>query len=461
MTPWNDHNGTVHPATAMDFLPAGLLRALQLQRLRATVERAYSRVELIRSRMDAAGVEPADLRSIDDVRRLPFMVKTDLRDTYPYGLFASPMSDVVRLHASSGTTGKPIVVGYTQQDMETWKNVLVRTLAAAGMHRGDILQNAFGYGLFTGGLGLHYGAEALGAAVIPISGGNTERQIMVMRDFGVTAFCCTPTYFVHLIEAAARMGVDIKTLPLRLGIFGAEPWTDQMRAFIEREAGIRAFDIFGLTEIIGPGVGAECQCQNGIHIFEDHFLAEILDPETGEPLPDGEEGELVLTTLSKEAMPILRFRTHDLTRILPGPCPCGRSLLRIARISRRTDDMLIIRGVNVLPSQIEVALLKVEHTLPHYQIVLRRERDLDEMEILVEVTPEAFSDSVGEVQRLQARLCAAVESTIGIRAHIRLVEPQTLERSAGKARRVKDLRNATPPCKSNSSPSSLKTARAV
>ena len=461
MTPWNDHNGTVHPATAMDFLPTALLRALQLQRLRATVERAYSRVELHRTRMDAAGVKPGDLRSIDDVRRLPFTVKTDLRDTYPYGLFASPMSDVVRLHASSGTTGKPIVVGYTQQDMETWKNVLVRTLAAAGMHRGDILQNAFGYGLFTGGLGLHYGAEALGATVIPISGGNTERQIMVMRDFGVTAFCCTPTYFVHLIEAAAGMGVDLKTLPLRVGIFGAEPWSNEMRAFIEREAGIQAFDIFGLTEIIGPGVGAECRCQNGIHIFEDHFLAEIIDPETGEPVPEGEEGELVLTTLSKEAMPMLRFRTHDLTRILPGPCACGRTLARIARIARRSDDMLIIRGVNVFPSQIEVALLKVEHTLPHYQIILRRERDLDQMEILVEVTPEAFSDSVGEVQRLQARLSAAVESTIGIRARIRLVEPQTLERSVGKARRVQDLRNVKPPCKSTSSQSSLKTATAV
>ena len=463
MTHWNDHDGTVHPATAMDFLPHDRLRALQLQRLRATAERAYSRVELNRSRMDALGVKPADLDSVDDVRLLPFTAKTDLRDTYPYGLFASPMCDVVRLHASSGTTGKPIVVGYTQQDMETWKNVLVRTLAAAGMHRGDILQNAFGYGLFTGGLGLHYGAEALGATVIPISGGNTERQIMVMRDFGVTAFCCTPTYFVHIIEKAAATGVDIKALPLRVGVFGAEPWSDEMRTYIEREAGIRAFDIFGLTEIIGPGVGAECECQDGIHIFEDHFLVEILDPDTGVPVSEGEEGELVLTTLSKEAMPILRYRTHDITRLLPGACACGRSLARIARISRRSDDMLIIRGVNVFPSQIEVALLKVERTLPHYQIILRRERELDQMEILVEVTPEVFSDNVGEVQRLQTRLSAAVESTLGIRARIRLVEPQTLERSTGKARRVQDLRNVNPPspCKSISSPSSLKTAGAV
>jgi len=441
MNHWNDHNGTVHPATAMDFLPREQLKALQLQRLRATVERAYTRVELIRSRMDASGVKPGDLHSVDDVRLLPFTVKNDLRDTYPYGLFASPMSEVVRLHASSGTTGKPIVVGYTQQDMETWKDVLVRTLAAAGMHRGDILQNAYCYGLFTGGLGLHYGAEALGAAVIPISGGNTERQIMVMRDFGVTAISCTPSYFLHLIDAAAGMGVDLKTLPLRVGIFGGEPWTGEMRTYIEREAGIRAFDIFGLTEIIGPGVGGECDCQDGIHIFEDHFLVEILNPDTGESMPDGEEGELVLTTLSKEAMPILRYRTHDVTRILPEPCACGRSIARIARIGHRSDDMLIIRGVNVFPSQIEVALLKVEHTLPHYQIILRRKNGLDEMEILIEVTSEIFSDRVGELQRLQARLTGAVEGTVGIRARIRLVEPHTIERSAGKVRRVQDLRN--------------------
>ena len=437
---WNDHNGCFHPDSAFDFLPGEQLRALQLQRLRATVERTYSNVEFMRKRMDAHGVRPEQLRTLDDIRRLPFTDKIDLRDTYPYGLFACPMSEVVRLHASSGTTGKPIVVGYTQGDMETWKNVILRSLAATGMHRGDILQNAYGYGLFTGGLGLHYGAEALGATVIPISGGNSDRQIMIMRDFGVTAISCTPSYFIHLIEHGASMGVDLKTLPLRIGIFGAEPWTEEMRCFIQREANIRAFDIYGLSEIIGPGVGIECTCQNGLHIFEDHFLFEILDPKTGAPVPDGEEGELVLTTLSKQAMPILRYRTHDITRVIPEQCDCGRSIRRIARISRRSDDMLIIRGVNVFPSQIEAALLKVEQTLPHYQIIVRREREMDEMEIRIEVTAEVFSDRVSEIERISRRLSHAVESTTGIRAKISLVEPQTIQRSEGKARRVLDLR---------------------
>ncbi len=442
---WNDHNGCFHPDSAFDFLPGEQLRALQLQRLRATVERTYSNVEFMRKRMDAHGVRPEQLRTLDDIRRLPFTDKIDLRDTYPYGLFACPMSEVVRLHASSGTTGKPIVVGYTQGDMETWKNVILRSLAATGMHRGDILQNAYGYGLFTGGLGLHYGAEALGATVIPISGGNSDRQIMIMRDFGVTAISCTPSYFIHLIEHGASMGVDLKTLPLRIGIFGAEPWTEEMRCFIQREANIRAFDIYGLSEIIGPGVGIECTCQNGLHIFEDHFLFEILDPKTGAPVPDGEEGELVLTTLSKQAMPILRYRTHDITRVIPEQCDCGRSIRRIARISRRSDDMLIIRGVNVFPSQIEAALLKVEQTLPHYQIIVRREREMDEMEIRIEVTAEVFSDRVSEIERISRRLSHAVESTTGIRAKISLVEPQTIQRSEGKARRVLDLRKLDDP----------------
>ena len=442
---WNDHNGTFHPETALDFLPEEQLRALQLQRLRATVARAHGKVALMRDRMDGMGVRPEDIRSLDDVRRLPFMDKADLRDTYPYGLFASPMSEIVRLHASSGTTGKPIVVGYTQNDMETWKNVIMRALAAAGLHRGDILQNAYGYGLFTGGLGLHYGAEALGATVIPISGGNSERQIMVMRDFGVTAICCTPSYFIHLIEQGASMGVHLRDLPLRVGIFGAEPWTEEMRQFIQRETSIRAIDIYGLSEIIGPGVGSECLCQSGPHIFEDHFLIEILDPKTGEPIPDGGEGELVITTLSKQAMPILRYRTHDITSVIPEPCACGRTLRRINRIARRSDDMLIIRGVNVYPSQIEAALLKVEKTLPHYQIVLRREREMDEMEIRIEVTAEVFSDRVGEMERIEARLSKAVETTTGVRARISLVEPQTIQRSEGKAKRVLDLRKLTTP----------------
>jgi len=437
---WNDHNGSFHPDSAFDFLPEEQLRALQLQRLRATVERAYGNVELMRGRMDALGMKPGDLRALDDIHRLPFTEKSDLRDTYPYGLFACPMSEVVRLHASSGTTGKPIVVGYTADDMETWKNVIKRSLAATGLHRGDILQNAYGYGLFTGGLGLHYGAEALGATVVPISGGNSERQIMIMRDFGVTAISCTPSYFIHLIEHGASMGVDLKKLPLRIGVFGAEPWSEEMRCFIQRETNIRAFDIYGLSEIIGPGVGIECTCQNGLHIFEDHFLFEILDIKTGEPVPDGEEGELVITTLSKQAMPIIRYRTHDITRVIPGRCDCGRSIRRIARIARRSDDMLIIRGVNVFPSQIEAALLKVEKTLPHYQIIVRREREMDDMEIRIEVTAEVFSDSVGEIEHIAKRLCHAVESTTGIRAKISLVEPQTIQRSEGKAKRVLDFR---------------------
>lgn len=442
---WNDCNGSFHPDSALDYLPEPQLRALQLQRLRATTERAYGNVELMRQRMDALGVKPSDLCCLDDIRRLPFMEKSDLRDTYPYGLFACPMSEVVRLHASSGTTGKPIVVGYTSDDMETWKNVILRSLAATGMHRGDILQNAYGYGLFTGGLGLHYGAEALGASVIPISGGNSERQIMVMRDFGVTAISCTPSYFIHLIEHGASMGVNLKDLPLRIGVFGAEPWSEEMRAYIQRETNLRAYDIYGLSEIIGPGVGVECCCQNGLHIFEDHFLFEILDPKTGDPLPDGEEGELVLTTLSKQAMPIIRYRTHDITRVIPERCGCGRSIRRIARISRRSDDMLIIRGVNVFPSQIEAALLKVEQTLPHYQIIVRREREMDDMEIRIEVTADVFSDRVSEIERISARLSHAVESTTGIRAKITLVEPQTIQRSEGKAKRVLDLRKLDAP----------------
>lgn len=442
---WNDHNGSFHPDSAMDFLPEQPLRALQLQRLRSTVKRAYDNVELVRCRMNALGVTPCDIQTLADIRRLPFMVKNDLRDTYPYGLFACPLSEVVRLHASSGTTGKPIVVGYTQNDMETWANVVMRALASAGMSRGDIIQIAFGYGLFTGGLGLHGGAEALGATVIPISGGNSERQIMLLRDFGVTAFACTPSYFIHLIEQAAKMGVNLKELPLRAGVFGAEPWSEAMRDYIQRETNIRAFDIYGLSEIIGPGVGVECSCQNGLHIFEDHFLFEILDPETGEPVPDGENGELVITTLSKEAMPIIRYRTHDITHVIAEPCACGRSIRRIARISRRSDDMLIIRGVNVFPSQIEAALLKVEKTLPHYQIIVRRDRDMDDMEIRIEVTAEVFSDRVSEIERMTARLSHAVESTTGIHAKIRLVEPQTLERSEGKAKRVLDLRKLDTP----------------
>ena len=429
-----------HPVSTPDYLPIPQLRKLQLARLKVIVDRAYEHVELFNERMTERGLSPADIKSLDDITKLPFTVKTDLRDTYPYGMFASPMREVVRLHASSGTTGKPIVVSYTQEDIEVWTKAIMRTFASCGLHEGDIIQNSYGYGLFTGGLGAHYGAEGLGATVIPTSGGNTERQIMVMKDFGVTAICCTPSYFVYIIERAGEMGIDIKDLPIRAGVFGAEPWTDEMRKFIERESGIRAYDIYGLTEIIGPGVGIECSEQSGLHIFEDYFYPEIIDPESGESLPEGEEGELVLTTLCKMAMPMIRYRTRDITRIITEKCPCGRTIRRIQRISRRSDDMFIIRGVNVFPSQIEEALLSVEGTLPHYQIVLTREKGLDNIEVQVEVTPEVFSDKVRALEDFQNTLSQSIHSVIGIRADVQLVEPHTIKRSEGKAKRLIDNR---------------------
>ncbi len=429
-----------HPVSAPDFLPLDQLRRLQLQRLKAIVQRAYEHVPLVRQRMQERGMKPEDMRTLEDLSRLPFTVKGDLRDTYPFGLFASPMKDIVRLHASSGTTGKPIVVAYTQEDIQVWTNVMLRSFAACGLHEGDIIQNAYGYGLFTGGLGAHYGAEALGATVIPISGGNTQRQLMVMKDFGVTAICCTPSYFLHLIDQAPEMGIRIQDLPLRAGVFGAEPWTESMRRRIEADSGIKAYDIYGLSEIVGPGVAMECPCQAGPHIFEDYFYPEIIDPKTGEPCAEGEEGELVLTTLGKKAMPMIRYRTRDITALTGERCDCGRTLRRIKRISRRSDDMFIIRGINVYPSQIETALLKVEGALPHYQIVLTREKGLDVMEVQVEVTPEVFRDTVGALEQLQSKLGRSIETIVGLRANVRLVQPRTIQRSEGKAKRVIDQR---------------------
>lgn len=429
-----------HPVSAPDFLPLPQLQKLQLQRLQAIIGRAYERVALFRQRMDERGLKPAAIEKLEDIAQLPFTAKTDLRDTYPFGLFASPMKEVVRVHASSGTTGKPIVVAYTQADVQVWTNVMVRSFAACGLHEGDIIQNAYGYGLFTGGLGAHYGAEALGATVIPISGGNTQRQLMVMQDFGVTAICCTPSYFLHLIDQASEAGVDLKKLPLRAGVFGAEPWTESMRQRIQADSGIKAYDIYGLSEIVGPGVAMECQCQSGPHIFEDYFFPEIIDIKSGKPCADGEEGELVLTTLGKQAMPMIRYRTRDITALTSETCECGRTLRRIKRIGRRADDMFIIRGINVYPSQVEAALLKVEGTLPHYQIVLTRERDLDVMEVQVEVTPEVFGDTVGALEQVQNQLTKSIENTIGLRAAVRLVQPRTIQRSEGKAKRVIDQR---------------------
>ena len=430
----------MHPASAVDFLPLAQLRDVQFTRLKFIVQRAYDHVALFRKRMDERKLKPGDLRTMDDIVKLPFTVKTDLRDTYPYGMAASPLQEIVRFHASSGTTGKPIVVAYTKEDLDDWTRAMVRSFAACGVHSGDIVQNAYGYGLFTGGLGAHYGAEALGASVIPISGGNTDRQIMILKDFGVTVICCTPSYFLHLIERAAELGMDIKEMPLSIGVFGAEPWTENMRERIEAGSGIKAYDIYGLSEIVGPGVAMECTHQAGPHIFEDMFYPEIIDPKTLEPLPDGTEGELVLTTLCKRAMPMIRYRTRDITSLEPARCSCGRTLRRIRRIGRRSDDMLIIRGVNLFPSQIEAALLKVEGTLPHYQIIVDRQKGLDTLEVQVEVTNEALSDTVSGLEQMQKQLAHSIEAITGLRPALKLVAPRTIQRSEGKAKRVIDKR---------------------
>ena len=430
-----------HPVSAMDFMPRERLRMIQTEKLQHMVDISYKNVPLFRQRMDERGVKPEDIKSIDDICKLPFTMKSDLRDTYPYGLFASPMKDVVRLHASSGTTGKPIVVGYTKEDIEDWSYAVARCFAACGVREGDIAQVSYGYGLFTGGLGAHYGLEKLGATVVPASGGNTERQVMLIKDFGVTCIACTPSYFTHLLEVADRMGIDMRELPIRVGVFGAEPWTEEMRAHIEKKAGIKAYDIYGLSEITGPGVGCSCGCGEGLHIFEDLFYPEIIDPQTGEVLPDGEEGELVLSTLSKDAMPMLRYRTRDISRIITEPCACGRTIRRIAKIARRSDDMFIIRGVNVFPSQIEAAIMKVEEVLPVYQIVLTRSHGLDNVEVDIEVNDSLFKDTVSGMEEVKNRISQAIEHTLGIRVFVRMMAPNSIPRSEGKAKRVIDKRD--------------------
>ena len=432
---------TFNPVSALDYLPVAKLRELQAERFLATVRRAYDNVPFYRTRMDDMGVSPADFKTLDDVRKFPFTIKTDLRDTYPFGLFASPIKDIVRVHASSGTTGKPIVVAYTQEDLDVWADAMMRSFAGAGLTRGDIMQVSYGYGLFTGGLGAHYGAEKLGATVIPASGGNTERQIMLMKDFGVTGIACTPSYFVHMIEVAGKLGIDMRKLPLRLGVFGAEPWTHEMRHFIEESAGIKAYDIYGLSEITGPGVACECECQCGLHVFEDYFYPEIVDPDTLEVLPDGETGELVLTTLKKAAMPMIRYRTRDLTSLVTEKCACGRTLRRISKISHRSDDMFIIRGVNVFPSQIETAILTEGKQLLQYQIILTREHSLDNITVNIEVTPELLSDKVSAMEDLTKRFAHAIEKIINIRVAVKMMPPNSIPRSEGKAKRVIDQRN--------------------
>ncbi|MEW6220119.1 MAG: phenylacetate--CoA ligase [Thermodesulfobacteriota bacterium] len=424
-----------------ETMPREALRAIQLKRLRATVERVAVTVPYYRDRMAEAGVRPEDIRSLDDLTLLPFLTKEDLRANYPFGLFTVPLEQVVRLHASSGTTGKPTVVGYTRRDIGTWAEVMARTLSAAGVHAGDVVHNAYGYGLFTGGLGFHYGAENLGATVIPISGGNSKRQIMLMQDFGSTVLCSTPSYALNLAEIMTEMGVAPSTLFLRVGIFGAEPWSQGMREEIERKLGLTAIDIYGLSEIIGPGVAVECaEAKCGLHIFEDHFLPEIIDPATGQILPPGSAGELVFTTLTKEAFPVIRYRTKDLTRLHYEPCPCGRTLVRMDKVTGRTDDMLIIRGVNVFPSQVEHVLMSIEEVEPHYQIIVDREGALDTMEVQVEVGEAIFSDEIKGLERLTKRIEGEIKDLLGITCRVKLVEPKSIARSEGKAKRVIDRR---------------------
>ncbi|HWC02461.1 MAG TPA: phenylacetate--CoA ligase [Methylomirabilota bacterium] len=426
----------------IETLPRADLGRLQVERLRALVARTGA-VPLYRDRLAAARVRPDDIRALADLRRLPFTTKADFRDTYPFGLLAAPMDEIVRIHASSGTTGKPTVVAYTRGDLDVWTEVMGRTLRAGGVHRGDVVQNAYGYGLFTGGLGFHYGAESLGAAVIPVSGGFTDRQLLALQDLGSTVLCCTPSYALHLAEAIAEAGLSTGDLRLRVGFFGAEPWTEAMRVAIETRLRLMALNIYGLSEVTGPGVAVECPERQGMHVAEDHFLPEVVDPDTLEPVPPGTTGELVLTTLSKQAMPLLRYRTRDLTTLDPTPCRCGRTLVRIGRIMARSDDMLIIRGVNVYPSQVEHALLQVPELAPHYLLVVRREHALDTLEVRVEAQPAAATQGEAALGALAARVRHRLMETLGLSAEVSIVAHKAIERSAGKAKRVLDLRTQT------------------
>jgi phenylacetate-CoA ligase len=424
----------------VETLPPQDMERLQVERLRACIDRVSKTVPFYREKLSEAGVSADSIRSLNDLGRLPFTTKSDLRDHYPFGLLAAPMKEVIRVHASSGTTGKPTVVAYTRNDIQLWSELMVRTYAAAGVTEDDIVHNAYGYGLFTGGLGFHYGAERLGATVIPVSGGNTKRQLMIMRDFGSTALCCTPSYSLLVAEVANEEGVDLKSLPLRVGVFGAEPWSERMREEIESRLGIVALNVYGLSEVIGPGVSVECTEQRGLHIFEDHFIPEIIDPQTGERLPESEMGELVFTCVTKEALPLIRYRTRDRTRLLREKCACGRTTVRMERLVGRTDDMIIVRGVNVFPSQIEAVLLQVGEIEPHYQIIVDRNADhIDELDILVEAPAEIFGNHDHLVQ-LGKRLNYEVQSSLGITCNVTLVKPREIERSEGKAVRVVDKR---------------------
>ena len=425
----------------VECMPRPKLEKLQGERLRKTVELVYEKVPFYREKFKAAGIKPSDIKSVKDLARLPFTTKQDLRDNYPFGLFTVPRDEVVRVHASSGTTGKMTVVGYTRNDIATWAEVMARTLGCGEVTKKDVMQVAYGYGLFTGGLGVHYGAERVGATVVPISGGNTKRQLQVMADFGTTALACTPSYSLFMAETAAEEGIDFAKLPLKVGFFGAEPWSDNMRKEIEQKLSIKAIDIYGLSEIIGPGVASECLIQKGLHVCEDHFLAEIIDPNTGEVLPDGEKGELVFTCITKEALPLIRYRTRDISILYHEPCACGRTHVRMNRVLGRTDDMLIIRGVNVFPSQIESVLLEIGEAEPHYQLVVDREGNLDDLEIWVEVSERLFSDEVRKLEELEGKIRREILSTLGVSAKVKLVEPKTIARSEGKAKRVIDRRD--------------------
>lgn len=416
------------------------MNAIQSERLVETVRRIYHNVPFYRHKMQAAGLTPVDIKSVDDLSKLPFTLKTDLRDNYPFGLFTVPMSEIVRLHASSGTTGKPTVVGYTRRDIDMWAEVVSRSLCMAGVHREDVVQVAYGYGLFTGGLGIHYGTENLGASVIPISGGNTKKQIQLMQDFGSSVICCTPSYALYIAEVLEDAKIDPSELKMRVGIFGAEPWTEAMRKDIENRLKIKAIDIYGLSEIVGPGVSCECEDQCGMHVNEDHFIPEIVNPETLEPVDPGEVGELVFSTVTKEGIPLLRYRTRDLTRLIYDTCSCGRTLVRMEKCKGRSDDMLIIRGVNIFPSQIESVLLQMSETEPHYLLIVEREGILDTLMVMVEVQEQFFSDEVKKIQALRRKITNALESTLGISVNVKLVEPKTIERTAGKAKRVIDKR---------------------
>ncbi|MDY6795424.1 MAG: phenylacetate--CoA ligase [Actinomycetota bacterium] len=425
---------------SVEVMERGKLDDLKLERLGASVDRLYDKVSFYKEKLEEVGFKPGDVTSLEDLKDLPFTYKEDLRDNYPFGLFSVPMRDVVRIHASSGTTGKPTVVGYTSGDIEVWADLVARTIVASGGNPDDVVQVAYGYGLFTGGLGLHYGVEMLGATALPMSGGNTKRQIRMMVDFGSTILCCTPSYALNITEVMQEMGVKRDEIKLKSGILGAEPWSDEMRVQIEENLKISAHDIYGLSEVVGPGVSIECGEKHGLHVFEDCFIAEVIDPRTGEVLPAGEPGELVFTNINKQALSLLRYRTRDITRLIEEPCPCGRTHIRMERVTGRTDDMLIIRGVNVFPSQVETVLMQIPGVSPYYKLVVDRVDNLDILEVQVEVSSEVFSDEIKRLEQLEKRIGDEVQSYLGLGVKVRLMEPRSIQRSEGKAVRVADNR---------------------